>query len=42
MGKKVSTKAQEDMDDSFGKPPTGQTRHAPAPGGVNRKRSRRW
>jgi Ca-activated chloride channel family protein len=40
MGKKVSTKAQDDMDDAFGKP----TRRPAAPpsGGTSRRRSRRW
>jgi hypothetical protein len=49
MGKKVSTKAQQDMDDSFGKSPTSATpptrpdpEARPAGDGVNRRRSRRW
>ena len=43
MGKKFSTKAQEDMDDSVGKPPARPDPGTPpAPRGVNRKRSRRW
>ena len=43
MGKKFSTKAQEDMDDSFGKPPARPDPGTPpATRGVNRKRSRRW
>ena len=43
MGKKFSTKAQEEMDDSFGKPPVRPDPGTPpATGGVNRRRSRRW
>ncbi len=46
MGKKVSTKAQQDMDDSFGKSPTPPTRPdpdaRPSGSGVARRRSRRW
>ena len=44
MGKRVSTKAQEDMDDSFGKPPAPgkPTDTPPGKGSVARRRSRRW
>lgn len=46
MGKKMSTKAQQDMDDSFGKSPTPPTRPdrvaRPPSSGTNRRRSRRW
>jgi Ca-activated chloride channel family protein len=43
MGKKFSTKAQDDMDDSFGKTPSRPEPGAPPPaGGVARTRSRRW
>lgn len=46
MGKKISTKAQQDMDDAFGKSPTPPTRPdraaRPPSSGTNRRRSRRW
>jgi Ca-activated chloride channel family protein len=49
MGKRTSTKAQEDMDDLFGKPPPAPgtpavtpRRTPPGNGGPARRRSRRW
>lgn len=41
MGKKVSTKAQDDMDDAFGKTPK-QPPRPPSGGGIARRRSKRW
>jgi Ca-activated chloride channel family protein len=43
MGRKVATRAQEDMDDSFGRPQDRPDSGSPAATrGVTRKRSKRW